>query len=358
MTPEEMRTLARRIAEKLQSATGSETPSSPAAWVPSPMRPAPPGPPTPGQLPPWAAAAQSLSDVAPIPGRRTNSGRHRPAYDAITAAWRGAAAGRAPAPLPGGRATAAERAAAGRTVPIGISNRHIHITQQDFETLFGAGKRPQPDRPITQPGQFAARERARVVGPTGAVEGIRIVGPTRQATQVELSMSDCRGIGLDAPIRPSGHIAGSAAVRLEGPAGSVDLAEGAIVAARHVHVAPTDAARLGLADGDRITLAVGRGDRHTTLHDVLVRSGETHATELHLDTDEASALGVQTGDRAVIVGKASPKRSSGRGPRPLLTERDVARLAASGEKLGPASTYLVTPAARDRAKALGIWMDR
>jgi putative phosphotransacetylase len=260
--------------------------------------------------------------------------------------------------MPGGKTTVPERAASGKTVTIGISNRHIHITQQHVEKLFGPGTRLTPDRPITQPGQFAARERLRVVGPKGAVDGVRIVGPTRAATQVELSVSDCRRIGLEAPLRHSGKTAGSAPVHLEGPSGAIDLPEGAIVAARHMHVAPADAARLGVADGDRVTVVLGRGDRYTTLHDVLVRSGPTHATEIHLDSDEASAFGVATGDRATIVGRPEKRPSRvAAAPRRLLTERDIASLAARGEELCAASPYLVTPAARDRAKALGIWSD-
>lgn len=349
MTPEEMRDLAARIADRLRK--------QPEGWIPAPIRPEPPGPPTPGHLQAWAAAAQQLSDVAPVPGQKTHSGTHRPAYDAITAAWRGAAAGRAPSPMPGGKRTIQERAASGKTVTIGISNRHVHITQQHFERLFGQGKNLTPDRPITQPGQFAARERVRVVGPKGTIDGVRLVGPTRAATQVELSASDCRQLGLDAPLRHSGSISGSAPLRLDGPAGSLDLPQGAIIAARHMHVAPADAARLGLADGDRVTVVVGRGERFTTLHDVLVRSGPRHATELHLDTDEASALSVRTGDVANIIGRSersSPQRATG---RRLLTERDVATLAAAGEQLSASGPYLVTPAARDRAKALGIWQE-
>ena len=246
----------------------------------------------------------------------------------------------------------------GREVTIGVSNRHIHITQAHVEQLFGPGKRLTPDRPITQPGQFAARECLRVAGPGGAVEAVRIVGPTRQATQVELSAQDCRRLGIDAPIRHSGNVAGSAAVRLEGPSGTVELPQGAIIAARHVHVSPADAARFGLTDGDRVTFVVGTGDRQTTLHDVLVRSGSTHATEIHLDTDEANAFGVKTGDVARLVGRPQRKpRPKSNGRRPVLTERDVAALAAGGQTLGPASPYLITPAARDRAKALGIWVE-
>ncbi|MBI4421396.1 MAG: phosphate propanoyltransferase [Gemmatimonadetes bacterium] len=262
--------------------------------------------------------------------------------------------------MPGGKNAAASPAASGRTVPIGISNRHIHITQPDVERLFGAGKQLTPERPITQPGQFAAAERVRVVGPKGAIDRVRIVGPVRKATQVELSANDCRAIGLSAPVRHSGLIAGSAGITLEGGSGSLKLAEGAIIAARHMHVSATDAPRLGVADGDRVTVVLGPADRRSTLHDVLVRSGAGHATELHLDTDEAHAYGVKTGDVATLVGrprKVTGRKSTGDGRRPLITERDVDRVAARGETLTDSGPYRVTPAARDRARALGIWRE-
>ncbi len=348
MTPEEIQAVAARIADRVAARRD---------WVPAPVRPEPPGRPSSGQLPAWAGAAQSLSDVAPVPGRKTPSGRHRPAYDALTAAWRGAAAGRAPSPLPGAPARApAERGAGGRSVTVGVSNRHIHIAQEHVARLFGSGASLVPDRPITQPAQFAARERVRVVGPKGAIDGVRIVGPVRGATQVELSASDCRALGVDAPVRHSGHTAGSAAVRLEGPAGAVDLTEGAIVAARHLHVSPADAARFGVTDGDHVTIVLGAGQRRTTLHDVLVRSGKAHATEIHVDIDEASALGLKTGDRATLVGRPTrrPARAAPAARR-LITEREVAALGARGESLSAAGPYVLTPAAIDRAKALGLW---
>jgi len=350
VTKQELEALAARIADLL-SRNG---------WVPAPIRPEPPGPPAPGHLPAYAGAAQSLSDVAPVVGRKTASGRHRPAYDALTAARSAAAAGRGPAPLPGGRQSTLAGQSSGRTVKVGISNRHLHITQADFERLFGAGKQPAPERPISQPGQFAALERVKVVGPGGVLEGIRIVGPTRKATQVELSAADCRHLGLDAPVRHSGSTAGSAPIRLEGPAGSVTLAEGAIIAARHIHVSPADSARLGVADGDRVTVVLGPAERRVTLHDVLIRSGAAHATEMHLDTDEAHAFGVKTGDAAAITGRPTRARTiprGGRGSRPLLTERGVDGVATRGETLSEKSPYRLTPLARDRAKALGIWRE-
>ncbi len=349
MTPEEIQALAARIAELLANKS----------WIPGPVRPEPPAGPTPGALPAWAGGAQALSDVAPITGRKTRSGSHRPAYDAVVAASRGAAAGRAPSPLPGGAgATAARGASRDRSVPVAISNRHIHVSALDFERLFGAGKRPTPERPITQPGQFAAVERVRVVGPNGAIDAVRIVGPTRSRTQVELAASDARRLGVDAPVRRSGDLPSSAPVRLEGPAGAVDLAEGAIIAARHIHLSPADASRFGLKDGDLVTLVLGAGDRRSTLHDLLIRAGDAHATEVHLDTDEAQAFGVKTGDTATIVGR--PRRGGGRvvhSRKGLVTERDVSALAANGKTLSDAGGYIVTPAAKDRAKALGIWRD-
>ncbi len=350
MSPEEVQQLAERIARLIDQR----------GWVPAPVRPAPPGGPTPGQLPSWAGAAQILSDVAP--GRRGPATGHRPAYDALTAAARGAAAGRAPSPLPGGGGGGGgggnrTRAGTSKTVPLAVSNRHIHITQADFEQLFGTGKRPTPERPISQPGQFAAAEKVKVVGPRGTIDGVRIVGPTRSATQVELSASDCRKLGVDAPVRNSGAVEGSAPVGLEGPAGKLDLKQGAIIAARHVHLSPKDAERLGLTGGDRVTVALGGGDRSATLDGLLVRTGDKHATEIHLDTDEASAFGVRDGDRAAVVGRTSQSSTRQQQANLLVTERDVSDIAAKGGVLSYSSGYVITPSARDRAKALGIWRD-
>jgi putative phosphotransacetylase len=241
---------------------------------------------------------------------------------------------------------------------VAISNRHIHICRANFEKLFGEGKVPTADRMIVQPGQYAAHERVRVVGPGGAIDNVRIVGPLRDHTQVELAASDCRRIGVDAPVRDSGSVAGSAGVRLEGPAGQVDLTQGVIMASAHLHLNPSDSQRMGLDDGQRVAVMLGGRERLATLHDVLVRAGPTHETEIHVDTDEANALGVATGDLASIVGRPSRGRTEVRpGRKPLITERDVAGFAARGEQLTDCGAYIVTPAARDRARALGLWRD-
>ncbi len=358
MTPDEIKQIAEQVAQKL----------SEKAWVPGPVRPIPPGRPTPGQLPSWAGAAQSLPDVAT--GRRGQSGRHRPAYDALTAAARAAAAGRGPSPLAGGKGGRATGGGGGagdkgaRTVKIGVSNRHLHLSSTDVERLFGPGATLSVDRPITQPGQFAARERVKVVGPRGTIDSVRIVGPPRGATQLELAASDCKAIGVEAPVARSGALAASAGgggVKLEGPKGALELASGVIIAARHLHCSPEDAQRLGLADADIVRVACGAGARRVVFDDVLVRAGPTHATDLHLDTDEAAAAGVHTGDVAQILGRPSrvrrPARAGPGSPRRLVTEREVSRLAAQGVTFSSDGPYLLTPAARDRAKALGLWRD-
>ena len=352
MNKNELEGLSEKIASRLAGAGAH-------AWVPGPVRPEPPGRPTPGALPPWAGSAQSLSDVGPI-RRPAGHPRHRPEYPAVVAAVRQAAAGRGPAPLPSGSKAGPARAATARSpreVPIGVSNRHLHVSERDFATLFGAGKTPTPQRGITQPGQYAAAETVAVVGRGGRIEGVRIVGPARGQTQLELSPADCRALGITAPVKVSGRLEGSTGgVTLEGPAGKVALESGVIVAQRHLHVAPGDAKALGVADGDVVAVECGPPGRRVTLHDVVVRMGPSHATELHLDTDEANAAQARSGDRAQLVAVARAGRAGGR-RRPLLTERDVALLASRGETVDAAGPYLVTPAARDRAKALGVWRE-
>ncbi|HEY2806995.1 MAG TPA: PduL/EutD family phosphate acyltransferase [Gemmatimonadales bacterium] len=352
MTKEEVAKLVEMVASRLASADKG-------TWLPTPTRPEPPGDPTPGSLPAWSGAAQSLSDIAPA-RRGAGSPKHRPEYGAMVAATRQAAAGKGASPLPSGSGSGADRAATQKTrkeIPIGVSKRHVHVSQRDFEALFGKGKSPSVQRVISQPGQFAAGETVSAVGPKGKLEGVRIVGPARGSTQLELSPSDCRQIGIDAPVSVSGKLERSAGgVTLEGPAGKVALQNGVIVAQRHLHVAPNDGRALGVADGDRMAIECGPAGRRVTLHDVVVRLGPAHATELHLDLDEADAAGVKTGDAAIIVGRSDAPALGKK--RPLVTERDVAAMAARGEKVSARGPYLLTPAARDRAQAMGIWIDQ
>jgi putative phosphotransacetylase len=233
-------------------------------------------------------------------------------------------------------------------VKVGVSNRHIHLSPDDHRQLFGSADLT-PARPLVQPGQFAARETVAVVGPTGRIDAVRIVGPARGATQVEVARSDAALLGIEPPVAASGALDTSiGGVTLVGPHGRLLLARGVVIAARHLHLSSADAERWGFRDGDRVVVAAGSGARSTTFHDVLVRAGPSHATELHLDADEARAAGVSTGDTARIIAwrEASTSR------RALVTERDVVAIAARRETI-PAHAIL-TPSARDRARALGL----
>jgi putative phosphotransacetylase len=229
-----------------------------------------------------------------------------------------------------------------------VSNRHVHLSETDARTLFG-GTPLRVARSLTQPSQFAAAETVVVQGPKGQIENVRVVGPARSETQLEIALSDAALLGVAPPVAPSGSLADSTGgITLLGPAGRVELRRGVIVAARHLHLSPGDSTRWRLRDGDRLDVRCGVGARQATLHDVLVRSGEGHATELHLDLDEARAIGVATGDTASVVAWRTP----GPAKRPVITERDVVRLAREGVPI-PANAIL-TPSARDRASALGI----
>jgi putative phosphotransacetylase len=346
-----------RLADLIAQALLGHTPSGPrdrSAWLPTPVRPEPPAR---GSEPPvWSAAAQPLGDVAPVrdPGEAPP---HRGSIADATNATRAAAAGRgAPVASSGAKGRVAHQArprsanAPSIDVRIGVSNRHVHLSEAHAHALFGTALTSL--RPLTQPGQFAANQTVAVEGPKGRIETIRVVGPARGETQLELAASDAHLLGVTPPLAASGSLGGSGGgVTLVGPAGRVKLDRGVIIAARHLHLAPNDASRWGLRDGDRLAVRCGSGARATTFHDVLVRSGSGHATELHLDVDEARGAGVTTGDSATIIawrGAASQKRR-------LLTERDVLDLARNGTPI-PAGAIL-TPSARDRARALKLLAD-
>ena len=185
-------------------------------------------------------------------------------------------------------------------VPVGISNRHVHVTQADLETLFGAGYELKQSKPLSQPGQFAAEEVVNLIGPKNTIAKVRILGPVRPATQVEISRTDSFTLGVSAPVRDSGSVAGSAGIVIEGPKGRVELKEGVIIAQRHLHLHTDEAAELGLKDKDWIDVQFD-GDRSVTFHKVLVRVSPKFAKDLHLDTDEANAAGLANGNLGTIV---------------------------------------------------------
>jgi len=201
-----------------------------------------------------------------------------------------------------GLAPAATGPGAVYDIPVSVSARHAHLSTADFATLFGPGASLTRAKDLSQPGQFACEEKVTVVGPKGAtIEGIRILGPLRPATQVELSATDARSIGLSAPLRESGDLSGAAWIVIVGPQGSVRLAA-AIVASRHVHMAPADAARYGVRDKDILRLEI-EGERGGAFDRVLCRVSPSFALDFHLDTDEANAFGVGPMTKARIAGR-------------------------------------------------------
>ena len=171
------------------------------------------------------------------------------------------------------------------------SARHVHVTKEALETLFGAGYELTVKKMLSQPGQFASNERVTVVGPKKEMANVSILGPCRSANQVELSATDARSIGLDAPVRESGDIAGSAGCKLVGPAGEVEISEGVIVAKRHIHMTPADAQAAGVADKDVVKVACGGEGRKMVFDDVVIRVRDDFATAMHIDTDESNAAG-------------------------------------------------------------------
>ena len=185
-------------------------------------------------------------------------------------------------------------------VPVGVSARHIHLTQQDVEKLFGEGYQLTKKKELMG-GQFAANEQCTVVGlKLRAIENVRILGPVRKQSQVEISATDARTLGVNAPLRESGDTKGSAPVALVGPKGVVYLDEGCIVAARHIHMTPAQASSVFLHDGDYVSVRMGN-ERGAVLDHVKIRVDESFSLEMHIDTDEANACQVKQGDLASII---------------------------------------------------------
>ena len=171
------------------------------------------------------------------------------------------------------------------------SARHVHVSQEDLETLFGKGYELTKKKDLSQPGQYACEERVTVVGPKKEMAGVSILGPVRPASQVEISLTDARSLGIAAPVRESGDVAGSGACKLVGPAGEVELKEGVIAAKRHIHATPEDAGKLGVADKEIVSVKIDTDGRSLVFGDVVVRVSPKFALAMHIDTDESNAAG-------------------------------------------------------------------
>ncbi len=187
-----------------------------------------------------------------------------------------------------------------KLVPVGVSNRHIHLSQEHINILFGEGYELTKFKDLSQPGQYACNEKVDVVGPKSTIKGVRVLGPARPATQVEVSLFDGFTLGVKPQLRNSGDIANSAGCKIVGPKGEVEITEGVIAAARHIHMHTSDAEKWGLNDKDLVSVKVD-GDRGGVLSNVLVRVHETFALEFHVDLDEANGMGLVNGATVEII---------------------------------------------------------
>jgi putative phosphotransacetylase len=187
-------------------------------------------------------------------------------------------------------------------IPVGVSNRHVHLSQEHLEQLFGPGYELTVWKDLGQPGQYASKETVSVVGTKGIIENVRVLGPVRKKTQVEISRTDSFKLGLKAPIRDSGDLEGSAGCVLVGPKGMVSINSGVIIAARHIHMTPVEAGKYGLHDKDRVSVLVD-GERALVFNNVLVRVNRNFALEMHLDVDEANSAWLNNGDKVTMINK-------------------------------------------------------
>ena len=274
-----------------------------------------------------------------------------------------------------------------RFVPVGISARHVHLSQADLEALFGKGYQLTPLKELSQPGQYAAKEQVTVVGPKGELAKVRVLGPVRGETQVEVAMTDAMKLGIKAPVRMSGDLKGTPGCKLVGPAGEVTVSQGLIAAARHIHMTEEQAAAYGVSNGDRVSVRVC-SERPCIWGNCIVRCGKGHDLELHIDTDEANSALISNGEFVELVAStetACPTTMAAAAPAvaaaaatvaasipapaapaapsapvlDLVTEQDVNdAIRANRVEVLCTARAIVTPAAWDRSAATGLTIRR
>lgn len=188
----------------------------------------------------------------------------------------------------------------GREVPVSVSNRHIHLSKLAVERLFGPGYQLTTLRPLSQPGQYACNETVTLIGPKGKIERVRVLGPTRVMNQVEISLYDGYQLGITPPVRDSGDIKETPGIKIQGPKGQMEIAEGVICAARHIHMHPNDASQFGVQDGQRVKVQIG-GVRELIFDHVLIRVSEKYRLDMHIDIDEGNSANVVKGDKGKVI---------------------------------------------------------
>ncbi len=185
-------------------------------------------------------------------------------------------------------------------VPVGVSARHIHLEKDHIKILFGEEYQLTLLKPLSQPGQYAAEETVELTGPKGKIPKVRVLGPKRPQTQVEITATDARKLGVNAPVRTSGDLKGTPGITITGPKGEITIAEGVIIADRHIHMTPDDANRFGVADGQKVKL-LAEGEKGGVFNNVTIRVSDKYALDCHIDTDDASAFQISQGQLLKIL---------------------------------------------------------
>ena len=232
------------------------------------------------------------------------------------------------------------------TIPIEASARHVHLTRQAVEKLFGPGAALEKQRALSQPGEFLAVQRVKLVTPAGEIANVAVLGPARGAVQVEISMTDACALGLDAPVRLSGDLRGAADVVLIGPAGALEAPGSAIVARAHVHMTPADARKFNVRDGDVLCVRAGSA-RPVAFENVAARVSERFALAMHIDFDEANACALKAGDVGELVGQCTMNNEQCTMTEEKLITEEKAKGLSSRGKLTLRKGTIITPAARD-----------
>ncbi|PHV69416.1 phosphate propanoyltransferase [Sporanaerobium hydrogeniformans] len=189
-----------------------------------------------------------------------------------------------------------------KLVPTGISVRHIHLSRQEIDKLFGEGYELTFKKGLSQPGQFACKETLKLIGPKGSIEKVRVLGPARHKTQIEVAFSDARQLGISPPVRTSGDIAHTPGVILRGPQGECLLSEGVIIADRHIHMSPVQATYFNVSAGDKVCVKV-EGAKAGIMDNVTVRIGADYWLDFHIDTDDGNAFRLSQGQYVTVLDK-------------------------------------------------------
>lgn len=259
--------------------------------------------------------------------------------------------------------------------PVEVSAKHVHLTKEAVGQLFGAGATLTPKRPLSQPGQFLSEERVTLVTPKGRIENVAVLGPEREEVQTELSLTDCRALGIDAPVCMSGDLAGAGDVYIIGPKGMIFAKESVIIAQAHIHITPQEAGEIGITDGQRVSVTIG-GERKITLENVICRVSSQAALAMHIDFDEANACmlprnatarmrvsgGAGAADTCVDRKASKPAAGNAVYEGKLITEAVARRFASEKQStLTVAKGVVLTPSAKDVLRQSGIevlWQGR